>query len=418
MKFTDLRLFPEVQQGLADAGLRRPTDIQFKTIPPVLEGDDVLAIAQTGTGKTAAFVIPLLDRIMYRLQKKGHDGIRAVVMVPTRELAIQIAGVFEQLGKHTPVKTLCVFGGVEEAPQIAKLAKGTEVLVATPGRFFDLASRGFISFSNVEWLVVDEADRMLDNRFIKDIQDLLRYLPKKRQTLFFSATLDSRIKNLAYSLISRNAIRIQISPRDPVTRNVTHFVAFIEQDDKRFFLERFILNHTEHKILVFVRTKVRAERVAKAMERVGIITRTLHGDKDQQERISTLDAFRKSEFHVLIATDVTARGLDVQGVRYVINYDLPENPENYVHRIGRTGRGNQRGEAFSFCSPEEKPLLEDIEELLGGKIDRVIFDKTDYRYTVEEAQPDKNELKAILKEIEELEATQRKKAKGKKTGKK
>lgn len=417
MKFSDLRLFAEVQKGLAEAGMRRPTDIQYKTIRPILDGEDVLAIAQTGTGKTAAFVIPLLDRIMYRLQKKGHEGIRAVVMVPTRELAIQIAGVFEKLGKYTPVKTLCVFGGVEEAPQIAKLAEGAEVLVATPGRLFDLASRGFISFSNVEWLVVDEADRMLDNRFIKDIQDLLRYLPKKRQTLFFSATLDSRIKNLAYSLISRNAIRIQISPRDPVTRNVRHFVAFIEQDDKRFFLERFILNHPDHKILVFVRTKVRAERVAKAMDRVGIVTRTLHGDKDQHERIATLEAFRKGEFRVLIATDVSARGVDVQGVRYVINYDLPENPENYVHRIGRTGRGNQRGEAFSFCSNGERTLLEEIEKLLGRKIDRIVIDKDDYRYTVEEAGPDRNELKALLKEIEELETLQKKKSKSKKNGK-
>jgi ATP-dependent RNA helicase RhlE len=411
MKFTDLRLFPELLQGLSDAGLKRPTDIQFKTIPAILEGEDVLAIAQTGTGKTAAFAIPLLDRIMYRLQKKGHDGVRAVVMVPTRELALQIAGVFETLGKHTPVKTLCLFGGVEEESQIKRLAQGAEILVTTPGRLFDLASRGYISFSNVEWLVIDEADRMLDNRFIKDIRDLLKYLPQKRQTLFFSATLDAQIKKLAYSLISRNAIRIQISPRDPVTRNVRHFVAFIAQDDKRFFLERFILNHPEQKMLVFVRTKVRAERVSKAMDRVGIITRTLHGDKDQLERIATLDDFRQGKFHVLIATDVTARGLDVQGVRYVFNYDIPENRENYVHRIGRTGRGNQRGEAFSFCSPEEKPLLEDIEDLLGGKIDRLIFDKSDYQYTVEQALPEKQELNRMLREIEKLENLQKKKKK-------
>lgn len=411
MKFTDFRLFPELLQGLSDAGLKRPTDIQFKTIPAILQGEDVLAIAQTGTGKTAAFAIPLLDRIMYRLQKKGHDGIRAVVMVPTRELALQIAGVFETLGKHTPVKTICLFGGVEEEPQINRLAKGAELLVTTPGRLFDLASRGFISFSNVEWLVIDEADRMLDNRFIKDIRDLLKYLPQKRQTLFFSATLDAKIKKLAYSLISRNAIRIQISPRDPVTRNVRHFVAFIAQDDKRFFLERFILNHPDQKMLVFVRTKVRAERVAKAMDRVGIITRTLHGDKDQHDRIATLEDFRQGKFHILIATDVTARGLDVQGVRYVFNYDLPENRENYVHRIGRTGRGNQRGEAFSFCSPEEKPLLEDIEDLLGGKIDRLVFDKSDYRFTVEQALPEKQELQRMLKEIEEMENLQKKKKK-------
>ncbi len=400
-------------QGLSEAGLNRPTDIQFKSIPAILAGEDVLAIAQTGTGKTAAFAIPLLDRIMYRLQKKGHEGIRAVVMVPTRELALQIAGVFETLGRHTPVKTICLFGGVEEEPQIKRLTRGAEILVTTPGRLFDLASRGFITFSNVEWLVIDEADRMLDKRFIKDIRDLLKYLPQKRQTLFFSATLDAQIKKLAYSLISRNAIRIQISPRDPVTRNVRHFVAFIAQDDKRFFLERFILNHPDQKILVFVRTKVRAERVSKAMDRVGIITRTLHGDKNQHERIATLEDFRQGKFHILIATDVTARGLDVQGVRYVFNYDLPEDRENYVHRIGRTGRGNQRGEAFSFCSQEEKPLLEDIEDLLGGKIDRLLFDKSDYKYTVEQSLPEKQELQRMLKEIEELEKLQNKKKKKK-----
>ena len=239
MKFDDYRIEPEIKRNLAAMGLRRPTDIQFKSIPPILNGEDVLAIAQTGTGKTAAFAIPIVHMLHEQKSSRRTEGIKCVVMEPTRELALQITEVFDSIGKHTRVKTLCVFGGVEQDPQIARLEKGIDILVATPGRMFDLVSQGHIHLNRVQMLVLDEADHMLDLGFIKDIQDLIRFLPRKRQTLFFSATINDKIKKLAYSLV-KNPIRIQIAPDDPVARNIKHSVAFIEMDDKRFFLARLI----------------------------------------------------------------------------------------------------------------------------------------------------------------------------------
>ena len=414
MKFDDYRIAPEIKKSLSEMGLKRPTDIQFKSIPSILNREDVLAIAQTGTGKTAAFAIPVLSYLHERKKIKGTDGIRCVVMVPTRELALQITDVFESIAKYTDVNILCVFGGVEQDPQIARLYRGVDVLVATPGRMFDLVSQGHIELRRVEVLVLDEADRMLDNRFITDVRYLSRFLPRQRQTLFFSATIDNKIKKLAYSLVGNDAIRIQISPKDPVSKNVDHFVTFIEMDDKRFFLERFIREHEGSKMLIFVRTKVRAERVAKAMERVEIATETIHGDKEQKERLRVLNAFREGRIDLLIATDVSARGIDVQGVEFVVNYDLPDDPENYVHRVGRTGRGNKRGQAVSFCSPEEKPVLAQIEVFLGHPVEVLRINKKAYEETVQAAQPEKFDLKALMKEAEAMENAPRPKKKRRK----
>jgi len=283
MKFDDYKITDELKTSIQKLGFKRPTDIQFKSIQPILSGDDVLAIAQTGTGKTAAFAIPIIDILHHRkLSQTRADGIRAVVMVPTRELAMQITEVFNQLEQGTLVRTFGLYGGVEQDPQIARIQKGFDILVATPGRLFDLVSQGHLRLHRINILVLDEADHMLDLGFIHDIRQLIKHLPQKRQTLFFSATIDKQIKKLAYSLVN-NPIRIQISPKDPVSKNVNHKVAFVEMDDKRFFLERLIKEHPEGKILVFVRTKVRAERVAKAMERVGIAAKTIHGDKDQRK---------------------------------------------------------------------------------------------------------------------------------------
>lgn len=402
MKFDDYRIAAEIKQNLQTLGFKRPTDIQFRAIPPILNGEDVMAIAQTGTGKTAAFVIPVLHRLQTRARARGADGIRCVVMAPTRELALQITAVFEQIGRHTRVKTLCVFGGVEQAPQIARLQKGVDVLVATPGRVFDLVSQGYIHLERAEILVLDEADHMLDLGFIKDIQDLLRFLPRQRQTLFFSATINEKIKKLAYSLV-HNPIRIQVSPKDPVAKNIEHGVAFIAMDDKRFFLERVINEHPDSKILVFVRTKVRAERVAKAMERVEIATQTLHGDKDQQDRLRVLQAFRDGTVRVLIATDVSARGIDIADVDYVINYDLPDVAENYVHRVGRTGRGTKKGQALSFCAPEERPVLAEIEGFLGKPVRVLEIDKKDYAETLDLTQDVPDKWKAVMEEIARAE---------------
>ncbi|HLP93258.1 MAG TPA: DEAD/DEAH box helicase [Saprospiraceae bacterium] len=403
MKFEDYRIATEVKRNLADMGFRRPTDIQYKAIPPILKGEDVLAIAQTGTGKTAAFVIPIVHLLHDRKVSGRSEGIKCVVMVPTRELALQITEVFDQIARHTRVKSFCVFGGVEQGPQIARLEKGIDVLVTTPGRMFDLTSQGHIKLDRVEMLVLDEADRMLELGFLKDIRDLIRFLPKKRQTLFFSATINETIKDLAYSLVTR-AIRIQISPKDPVSKNIDHSVFFVEMDDKRFYLERLVREHPESKILVFVRTKVRAERVMKAMERVEIECLTLHGDKEQKDRLDVLSKFRTGAVKVLVATDVSARGIDIPDVDYVVNYDLPDVPENYVHRVGRTGRGMKKGLAVSFCSTEEKPVLQAIEQYLGKPVRVLVLDHTERAETMVLTREEKDPLKAIMQEIEAAEA--------------
>jgi ATP-dependent RNA helicase RhlE len=403
MKFEDYHIAPEIKRNLADAGFKRPTDIQFKSIPAILKGEDVLAIAQTGTGKTAAFAIPVIQLLHDRKKSARTAGIKCVVMEPTRELAIQITDAFNLIGKHTKVTTFCVFGGVEQAPQIARLEAGIDILVTTPGRMFDLVSQGYIKLDQVEILILDEADHMLDLGFIKDIRDLIKFLPNGRQTLFFSATINDNIKKLAYSLV-RNAIRIQVSPKDPVSKNINHSVAFIGMDDKRFFLERVISENPDVKMLVFVRTKVRAERVLKAMERVGIGCSTIHSDKEQQDRLEVMQQFRDGTLKILVATDVSARGIDIPNVDIVINYDLPDVPENYVHRVGRTGRGVQKGKAISFCSPEEKPVLDMIEEFLGKPVTELEISKSEYAETLDltnDAAPSWNQ---ILQEIDKNEA--------------
>ncbi|TXK46448.1 DEAD/DEAH box helicase [Pontibacter qinzhouensis] len=421
MKFEDYRISDEIKKSLSKLGFVKPTDIQYKAIPPIMKGEDVLAIAQTGTGKTAAFAIPVLDMLQYGKNRRREDGIKCVVMVPTRELALQITDVFKQIGRHTRVETFCVFGGVEQGPQIEKLEDGIDILVATPGRLFDLVSQGYIRLHRVEILVLDEADHMLDLGFIKDIRQLITKLPRKRQTLFFSATINETIKELAYSLVNK-PVRIQISPKDPVAKNVDHSVMYVEMDDKRFFLERVVKENLDKKILVFVRTKVRAERVLKAMERVEIASMTIHGDKEQKDRQEAMKQFKKGDVKLLIATDVSARGIDIPNVDYVVNYDLPEQPESYVHRVGRTGRGTQKGIAVTFCSPEEKPILEEIQTYLTKDIKVLQIDREDYEATIDFSPAATYDWKALMKEAEEKEALAKiekskrakKKAKGKK----
>ncbi len=403
MKFEDYNISYEVKKGLDALGFKKPTDIQFKSIPPILKGEDVLAIAQTGTGKTAAFAIPILSILQeYKKNQSRDDGVKCLVMVPTHELAIQISEVFNKLGKYTRVTTYALFGGVEQDPQIKELNEGVDILVATPGRMFDLVSQGYLRLHRINTLILDEADHMLDLGFIKDIEDLVKKLPKSRQTLFFSATINDYIKSLAYSLV-KNAIRIQISPKDPVSKNVTHSVMFIEMDDKRFFLERIVNEHPESKILVFVRTKVRAERVKAAMARVAIESETIHGDKEQASRLEVMKKFANGEIKLLIATDVSARGIDIPGVEYVVNYDLPDVSENYVHRVGRTGRGFNKGVAISFCSEEEKPILEEIETFLAKPIQVIGMDKRDYNSTIEFTADVDNDWKKLLKDAEKEE---------------
>lgn len=391
MKFEKYHISQEIKDNLAALGFKRPTDIQFKSIPPIMSGEDVLAIAQTGTGKTAAFAIPVIDRIHRRKTSQRSDGIQCIVMVPTRELAIQIGDVFNEISRHTRTKSFALVGGVEQDAQIKKLQHGIDILVATPGRMFDLISQGYINLHRIDTLILDEADHMLDLGFIDDIKSVKRMVKQRHQTLFFSATINDEIKKLAYSQVKSSAIRIEISPEDPVSKNVSHAVMFVEMDDKRFFLERFIKEHPESRIIVFVRTRVRAERVEKAMARAGIVSFNLHGGKEQSDRSQIMNDFKTGEFKILIATDVSARGIDVSGVNYVINYDIPEKAENYVHRVGRTGRGTHKGIALSFCSKEEKVRLEEIQTFIHKPIEVIPISRKEYAFTVntsEESSPE------------------------------
>lgn len=414
MKFSEYHIAPEIKQSLEELGYRRPTDIQFKAIPSILKLEDVMAIAQTGTGKTAAFAIPVINLLFTRKKLTGPDGIKCVVMVPTHELAIQISEVFEKIAKYTTIEVAGIYGGVEQDPQIKKLQEGVDVIVATPGRLFDLVSQRHIKLRSVDILVLDEADHMLDLGFYKDIKELITYLPQHRQTLFFSATINEHIKDLAYTLV-KNPIRIQISPKDPVSKNVDHSVMFVSMDDKRFFLERLVNENPESKILVFVRTKVRAERVLLAMERVGIKTITMHGGKEQEDRLAVMNQFKSGEVKVLIATDISARGIHIDNVDYVVNYDLPDQPENYVHRVGRTGRGMQKGNAVSFCAPEEKPILAEIESFLTKPIKVLDVKKDDYTETLMYTEDTTDNWKLLMREAaKEDEIHKAKKAKKKK----
>ncbi|MFN7453732.1 MAG: DEAD/DEAH box helicase [Pseudobdellovibrionaceae bacterium] len=406
MKFEKFHLSEALLTNLHNNGFFRTTDIQYKAIPSILKGEDVLAIAQTGTGKTAAFAIPVIDMIHANKASKRNFGVKCLVMVPTRELAEQIGIVFNQLAKHTKVKAHAVFGGVEKDPQIKKLQEGLDIIIATPGRIFDLVRNKYLSLEDVEILVLDEADRMLDLGFLGDVKAIKRMITRRHQTLFFSATINPEIKKLAYSQVRSSAIRIQISPEDPVSKNITHHVVFVEMEDKRAFLAEYIRANPEGKMIVFVRTRVRAERIAESMAKLEIETLTIHGEKDQQNRSQVMDKFRSGECQILIATDVSARGIDIPDVTHVVNLDLPEKAENYVHRIGRTGRGFNKGLALSFCSSDEKILLEEIETLLGKKIETLRVSKADYEFIKEAAEP-VNLTLSISELIEQEEARKR-----------
>lgn len=397
MKFKDYHIDGRIKEQLEILGYKRPTDIQYKAIFSILDGEDVFGVAPTGTGKTAAFVIPILDGI---IKQRKRVGVSCLCMVPTRELAEQISNVFNEIGKKTNIKTLALYGGVEQQKQIDRLKKGIDVLVTTPGRMFDLISQGWLDVSHARTLVLDEADLMLDMGFKKDVLDVLRHLPKKRQTLYFSATINKQVKALAYQ-VGKDAIRIQISPKTTVNRSVEHVVAFIEMDDKRFFLENVIKENEDKRILVFVRTRVRAERVMKAMERVGLESVFIHGDVAQDERFKILESFKNGDQKVLITTDVAARGIDIPNVEIVVNYDLPENPENYVHRCGRTGRGMNTGFAISFCSDDERELLTNIEEYTGEEVTTYELSRGEYDQIIWDSEDTSYDWKSMLDEDEE-----------------
>jgi len=410
MKFSQYNINTTLKKNIEGQGFNRPTDIQFKCIKPILDGQDVLAIAQTGTGKTAAFAIPILDLVA--ADKGRSRGIYALILAPTHELARQIHQTFLSLGKGMKASAVCVYGGVDQEDQIKQLQSGASILIATPGRMFDLLSQGMIDVAHLKMLVLDEADHMLDLGFIEDIRDLMRKIPLKRQNLFFSATINKEIKKLAYSIV-KNPIRIQISPNNSVAKSIDHGVAFIEMDDKRYFLGSFIQKNEEAKILIFVRTKVRAERVKLAMDRVNIESVTLHGDKSQDEREQAMKSFHTGTIKILITTDVSARGIDVPNVDFVVNYDLPDSSETYIHRVGRTGRAGKRGTAISFCSTEEKHLYDLIETDLMSEIANIPINKADYAATLDLAFESKNDWKALIKANELIIEKNRKQKKSK-----
>ena len=415
MKFEDYRIHTKIKRGLEQLGFKRPTDIQFKAIPSILNGEDLLAIAQTGTGKTAAFAIPIID-IIYKkkLKQRRKTGVKCIVLAPSHELALQINDVFHRIAKFTTVKTTAIIGGVDQEPQIKALSSGVDIVIATPGRMFDLISQKHLLTYQIELLVLDEADHMLDLGFVNDIRDLITKLPKRRQTLFLSATINNRIKKIAYSLVKQNAIRIQLSPKDPVAKKIDHAVLFMDMDHKRFFLERMVTENPNSKILVFVRTKVRSERVAKAMARVEIDALTIHSDKTQVERSKIMKDFRAGDCSLLIATDVSARGIDIPNIDIVINYDLPEIAENYVHRVGRTGRANKQGQAYSFCAPGEKDTLEEIQSFLKKEIQVIPITKASYNETLSMEEDRNEDLNALLQNIEQFEQHKKSKKKKKK----
>lgn len=407
MRFDDFPISRELKKNIADLGYKKPTDIQFKAIPSILRGEDVLGIAQTGTGKTASFVIPLIYLVQKKLRENKRRGVQCIVFEPTHELALQITEVFQSLVKNTGVKVVCLQGGVDQDPQIEALKKGAHIVVTTPGRMFDLTAQKHLDLQYVEHIVLDEADHMLDLGFIKDVKDLAKWVPRKRQTLFFSATINEQIKKIAYKLV-KNPIRIQISPKDPVSKNVDHAVMHVTMDDKRHFLEHLIEENPEAKVLVFVRTLVRAERVVKAMARVDYDAVALHREKTDEERREILHDFKSGGLRLLIATDISARGIDIPDVDLVVNYDLPDKAENYVHRVGRTGRGRNRGYAVSFCSEEERDTLIAIESFLGKDLDVIEVNKSQVKTIQQITDLKTSSLEDMMKEIDSLENYQRK----------
>jgi len=368
MQFQDLDLLRNIQQALTEEGYENPTPIQEQAIPIIMEGTDLVGCAQTGTGKTAAFAIPILNllhRIVGSSKKVKH--IRTLIVTPTRELAIQIGESFNTYGKYTNIRTLVIFGGVNQTPQVDQLKKGVDVLIATPGRLLDLHKQGFIDLHHLHHLVLDEADQMLDMGFINDVKKIIKLTPDNRQTLLFSATMPLAIRELADTFLTQPKY-VSVAPISSTAETVQQKVYFVEKEDKRKLLYHIIRNDKLSNVLVFARTKHGADNVVKALKKNGINAEAIHGDKSQSARQRVLDGFKSKEVSVLVATDIAARGIDIEQLPFVINFDLPNIPETYVHRIGRTGRAGNTGLALSFCGKDEKPYLQDIEKLTRQKI--------------------------------------------------
>ncbi|MBP0962822.1 MAG: DEAD/DEAH box helicase [Oscillospiraceae bacterium] len=367
MRFCDLGLTDPLLKALQEVGYQTPSPIQEKSIPPVLQRRDLLGCAQTGTGKTAAFALPLLQLLQQKPAPKGGRPVRLLVLTPTRELAAQIQECFENYGKYLGHRSVVIFGGVGQQPQIDALHKGADILVATPGRLLDLCGQGHISLKELEFFVLDEADRMLDMGFIHDIRRVIKLLPAKRQTLFFSATMPEEIRKLAAGLLT-DPVEVAVDPVSSTVEIIEQKVLFTDKNKKRDLLLYLLEDKAVTSALVFSRTKHLADRLAKFLKKNGVAADSIHGDKSQGARLRALGDFKSGKCRVLVATDIAARGIDVSGISHVFNFDLPDLPETYVHRIGRTGRAGQEGVAISFCTAEEAEALWAIEKLIGKRV--------------------------------------------------
>src|SRR5690554_647551 len=368
MKFTDFNLIKNLQEAIDEIGYTTPTPIQQQAIPIILDEKDLVGTAQTGTGKTAAFAIPIIN-YLHRLvsNSKRTKRIRTLVLTPTRELAIQIAENFDNYAKYTKIKTLVIFGGVSQVPQVEKLKQGMDVLVATPGRLLDLHKQGFIDLNHLHHLVLDEADQMLDMGFINDVKKVIKLTPENRQTLLFSATMPMAIRELADTFL-KNPKYVSVAPVSSASDIVKQKVYLVEKENKRKLLLHVIQTENLKNVLIFTRTKGGANNVAKFLQKNNISAEAIHGDKSQNARQRALNNFKNKEVDILVATDVASRGIDIDLLPYVINYELPNVSETYVHRIGRTGRAGNEGIAISFCGRDEKVYLQDIEKLIRKKI--------------------------------------------------
>ncbi len=386
MTFSDLNLLKNIQQALTEEGYESPTPIQQQAIPVILEGTDLVGCAQTGTGKTAAFAIPIIN-MLHRLvgSSAKRKVIRTLVVTPTRELAIQIDESFNTYGKYTNIRSMVIFGGVSQVPQVDQLKKGIDILIATPGRLLDLHKQGFIDLDHLHFLVLDEADQMLDMGFINDVKKIVKLTPDNRQTLLFSATMPMAIRELADTFLTKPKY-VSVDPVSSTAEKVNQKVYFVGKEDKRKLLYHIIRNDKIENVLVFTRTKHGADNVVKALKKNNVTAEAIHGDKSQNARQRVLDAFKNKEISVLVATDIAARGIDIESLPYVINFDIPNISETYVHRIGRTGRAGNTGLAISFCAKDEQPYWKDIEKLI--KINVKVEKEHPYPYTDEIPNPD------------------------------
>jgi ATP-dependent RNA helicase RhlE len=374
MRFDELGLAPELLRAITEQGYTEPTPIQAQAIPIVLSGKDLMGGAQTGTGKTAAFTLPLLQRILPFASPSpspARHPVRVLMLAPTRELAIQVHESVKTYSKYVPIKSLCVYGGVDIKPQIAEIRLGVEVLVATPGRLLDLVEQKCLNFGSVQALVLDEADRMLDMGFVPDVTRILNMLPQQRQSLLFSATFSEEIKKLADKML-KAPVLIEVAKRNTVSETITHRVHPVAADSKRALLIKLLKSSDFNQVLVFTRTKIETNKLARELQKAGIKADSIHGDKSQLERLKALEAFKDGSILVLVATDVAARGLDIDELPHVINFELPHTPEDYVHRIGRTGRAGKQGTAISLVSAHEVQYLVDIEKLIKIQVEQVL----------------------------------------------